>query len=270
MTRTLFAAAAAFALAVSPMATPAANANPTDASAVYKQTLPGIACVIGETRGGASQGTGWVVDKANKLLVTNFHVVERCKNLVVFFPETKDGKLVAEVEWYKRNAKPIEARVVATAPKHDLAVIQVDSLPEAVKELKLAGDSPEPGSVIHTVGNPGSSQALWVYTNSNVRAVYRYRVDGVDARVVETSLAIDPGASGSPVVNAAGEVVAVIFAYNPKGRLVTLSVDVSEVKLVLEDARLEAKGEGRKTPKADDDTDLPKTTRKPRILDDNN
>lgn len=212
-----------------------ANAPVGDSSTIYKQTLPGIAWVVSEIKGGTGTGTGWVIDKKNRLLVTNHHVIDRSKRVVVFFPEQKNGKTVAERDWYAENGKPIPAKVIASDPTKDLAILQVDRIPESAVELKLATESPEPGEVVHTVGNSGSSGALWVYSSSNVRQVYRGKEGGFDGQLVETSLPVDPGASGSPIVNGAGEVVAVTFAAG-KGRLVTLSVGVPEVKGMLKTA----------------------------------
>lgn len=241
-------ATAVVVLALAPLS---AQTNPVDGSGLYKQTLPGVAWVVTERRDGAAFSTAWVADAKNRLLVTNNHVVDRSTKLRVYFPQMENGKTVAEREWYERNGTAFPAEVVAADPKCDLAVIQVEKMPEGVKELKLAAGGPEPGSVVHTIGNSGSSPALWVFTSSNVRQVYRSRFRGFDGVVVETSLATDKGASGSPVLNPAGEVVAVVYAQTDTGRLVTLSVDASEVKTILKTAGEElASGKPRK-PKAD-------------------
>jgi len=91
---------------------------------------------------------------------------------------------------------------------------------------------------IHSIGNPATSQALWVYTNGTVRSVYPKKLitnaGEHEFKVVETDSPINEGDSGGPVVNAAGELVAVTQAYTNNGRLVSYSVDVTEVKKFLE------------------------------------
>ena len=42
-------------------------------------------------------GTGWVVDRGNRLLVTNHHVVEHQVSVLVLFPLFRDGKLIVEI-----------------------------------------------------------------------------------------------------------------------------------------------------------------------------
>ena len=45
-------------------------------------------------------------------------------------------------------------------------------MPDGVPELVLAKASAEPGQSVHSIGNPGGSGALWVYTPGKVRQVY--------------------------------------------------------------------------------------------------
>src|SRR5262249_25594156 len=136
------------------------------------------------------EGTAWVADAKNRLLVTNHHVTDGARAIRVYFP-TSDGhgSVATSRDWYESNGPGVGGRVVAADPKKDLAVIQVDGLPGGVKELKLAGGSAEPGELAHTVGNSGSSQALWGYANGTVRSVYQMATrDGTFAgRVIESS-----------------------------------------------------------------------------------
>ena len=55
---------------------------------------------------------------------------------------------------------------------HDLALIElIDPLPEGTVELKLAADSADPADRVHSIGNPGASGALRVYTSGTVRGL---------------------------------------------------------------------------------------------------
>jgi S1-C subfamily serine protease len=107
--------------------------------------------------------------------------------------------------------------------------------------LGLALESAKPGQCVHSIGNPSSSDALWVYTRGEVRQVYHrtFRVDGnftIRARVVETQSPVNEGDSGGPVVNDRGELVAVVqstFNTN-KVHLISVFIDVSEVRLLLQ------------------------------------
>ena len=100
---------------------------------------------------------------ARGLVITNAHVVRGDRATI----ELSDGAVA-------------RARVVARDPKRDLALIEVEAIPPDVTAMKLAADSAEPGDRVHSVGNPGTSDALWIYTSGTVRQVYqkRYVMDG--------------------------------------------------------------------------------------------
>src|SRR5262249_54921257 len=114
--------------------------------------------------------------------------------------------------------------------------------PEGVTAVKLAEQDPRPGDRVHSIGNPGASDALWVYSAGTVRQVYRkewrYRSGPVHAaRVVETQAAINPGDSGGPVVNDAGELVAVVSGRLPEASLLSWCIAAAEGKEYFEEVR---------------------------------
>jgi hypothetical protein len=94
-----------------------------------------------------------------------------------------------------------------------------------------------PGENVESVGNSGSTEALWVYTSGTVRAVYKkeFRTGAGEHNftVVETQSPINSGDSGGPVVNSQGQLVAVAQAIAPNARLVSYCVDITEVKAFL-------------------------------------
>jgi S1-C subfamily serine protease len=241
MFRRLITAAAVTVITLSPIASGRGLAN----SAVYKKTLPSVAWILTKEEDRMMQATAWVVDVENRLLVTNHHVVAKAEKMVVFFPEYEGGKLITDREWYAENGTPIPARTVLASQTKDLAVIQVKELPEGAKALKLAEGSPEAGDLVYTVGNPGTKPNLWAGAASTVRKVERLsrKFDDTpfDATAQESKLGIHKGASGSPVVNADGEVVGVIFGgdfrLDDNTLVKAYSVDVSEVRVVVGEAR---------------------------------
>jgi Flp pilus assembly protein TadD len=210
-----------------------ARATELTSREVYHNTLKATAWVV-TPRG---SGSGFVVDRAARLLVTNHHVVTTNKTVKVYFPVRKDGKVIAEKSHYRKE-QPIIGTVIDSDPTRDLAVVQLPWLPETVGELKLADEGVEPGDRLFTIGNPGASDALWVFGTGTVRNVYlktmRFRGGQVvKARVIEMSVPINPGDSGGPIVNQRGELVGVNDATNPRGSLFTYGIEVSEVRAYL-------------------------------------
>src|SRR5262245_53816848 len=213
-----------------------AGQTPADevARSVYQKTVRSSAWVLTDS----GSGTAWVVDHKNNLLVTNHHVVESFETVLVVFPEYQGGRAIPEREHYLKKGRAVKARVLDSDVTRDLAVIQVEALPDGAGELKLAPESPSPGDRVHSVGNPAGTDALWVYTSGTVRAVYHKKwrsgnervIYSHEANVVETQSPTNPGDSGGPLVNDRGEVVAVTQSGSREARLVSTFVDVTEIK----------------------------------------
>ncbi len=208
-------------------------------SQIYQKTLQSTAWVLAKTGGETSSGTGVLVDEQKKLVITNFHVVGEARAAVIFFPELKDGKPIVDRSHYLENVGKlgIRGRVLGVDRKRDLALIELDRIPAGIQALSMASESVGPGEHIQSIGNPGSTEALWVFTSGTVRSVYQKSFStGAgehDFKVVETQSPINSGDSGGPVVNGKGELAAISQAISPKARLVSYSVDISEVKAFL-------------------------------------
>lgn len=199
-----------------------------------------------------STGSGSLVDRARRLVLTNYHVVGKdADTVLVAFPVHENGKsgAVAERSYYQRllsNGRGIRGKVIAREPKCDLALIELERVPEDARQLPLAHDSPSPGQDVHSIGNPGQSGALWVYTPGKVRQVYHHKWRAgtgkesfeLDARVVETQSPINRGDSGGPLVNNKGELVGVTQGHLLDAQQISLFIDVSEVRKFLGSKKL--------------------------------
>lgn len=202
----------------------------------YREALKSTTWVLSKNSDGTSSGTGVLVDDKQKLVVTNFHVVGDSRSAVIFFPDMEaEGPNVSR-QHYLDNVKKlgVRGRVIATDRKRDLALVQIDRIPEGCKAIELADKSIGPGEPVESVGNPGSTDALWVYTSGTVRSVYKkqFRTGAGEHnfKVVETQSPINSGDSGGPVINSEGKLVAIAQAIAPNARLVSYCVDISEVK----------------------------------------
>jgi S1-C subfamily serine protease len=214
------------------------------ATDVYKSTVKSTVWIHSDRgRRGLATGSGSLVDKAARLVLTNYHVVGENKRATIFFPAYKDDKPVAEKAYYKDRSKTlgIDGEVIEIDRAADLAIVRLERVPAGAPEIKLANGSADPGQSIHSVGNPGGSGALWVYTPGKVRQVYQKtwkadlegKIVQFRAKVVETDSPTNPGDSGGPLVNDKGELVGVTQGGASNAQLISTFVDLSEVKKIL-------------------------------------
>lgn len=194
-------------------------------------------------------GTGWIVDRKRKLLVTCRHVVGEQKKVEVFFPASRDGTLVSEKSAYLGNREElrkvgrlIDGTVVQKSDAADLALVRLDALPPHAHGLPLAEGPPPPGEPLFSIGNRGSLDTLWNLTVGPVRQTgkladgYPWRgaklARGADSLLLQ--LPIEEGDSGGPILDRSGRVVAVVSAIRTRAPLATVGVDVAEVRKLLD------------------------------------
>ena len=137
------------------------------------------------------QGSGFIT-RASGLIFTNEHVVRGADQVAVTLP---DG----------RNFK---GKVLGTDPLTDVAVVKVvaDKLPVAALGNS---DQLKPGEWAIAIGNPfGLNNTV---TAGIISAVGRLNAIGDGQRVpyIQTDAAVNPGNSGGPLINAAGQVIGI-------------------------------------------------------------
>lgn len=210
---------------------------------VYQKTLKSTCWIIAKTSEGTFTGSGVVVDQEQKLVITNAHVTGSAKNVTVLFPQYEDGELIAVKKKYIEKIKEIgiKGRVIAFDPVRDLSLISLKTLPENVPAITLSQERVQPGDNLHSVGNPGASDALWVYTYGTARAIYkkqfRTELGPHDFKVIETQQPINRGDSGGPVVNDRGELIGLSQSMDLKARLISFCVELSEITAFLSQDR---------------------------------
>ena len=142
-------------------AQPAADPAPAvDAGASVYQKVVRSTVWIHSTHGRqAVTGSGTLVDKGRRLVLTNYHVVGNVKKATVYFPVFNGKKPVSTRKYYLDRAGRlgIPGEVVELDKQADLALIRVNRVPEGVPALPLAPESPDPGQTVHSIGNPGKS-----------------------------------------------------------------------------------------------------------------
>jgi len=211
-----------------------ASAQDLSAPEIYQQTLRSTGWVYGPRL----NGTGWIVDRERKLIVTNRHIAENAATAFVIFPMYKDGRVLAESGHYRNKECRIAGAVIHREANRDLALIELESLPDGVDEVKLAAASPAVGSRVHIIGNEGAAGCVFTYAPGKVASLRRMKqkVGGVaiDCRVIDLLAPFVAGDSGGPVVNERGELVAILSATGNAGwvreKMGGFSIDVNEIK----------------------------------------
>ena len=176
------------------------RATPPDATTAYRTIGPSLVTVAAQRPGEAGSvenglGSGVVVNAAGTVL-TALHVVDGAGQIQVEFA---DGTRAI-------------ARVTAGRPDKDIAVLAVDRLPEVVVPAVLAGPPPV-GDTVFAVGSPlglrGSLTAGVV--SAADRAIATPGGATLDG-LIQFDAAVNPGNSGGPLLNRAGQVVGVVTA----------------------------------------------------------
>jgi len=170
----------------------------------------------------AAEGSGFFIS-ADGYAVTNNHVVENAKTVQVI---TDDGRT-------------IDAKVVGTDPKTDLALIKVDG--NNFPFVKFADHNPRVGDWVVAVGNPFGLGGT--VTAGIVSASGRDIGAGPYDDYMQIDAPINKGNSGGPAFDLNGNVVGVNTAiYSPSGGSVGIGFDIPSATAKMVIAQLKDKG----------------------------
>ena len=187
----------------------------TDGTVEPREPLQSAAVVITPW----ANGSGFLIDRGERLLVTSAGLLrgDNKAGVEVVFPLLEDGKIKIKRDYYLLQAKRLKATVVASSAQYDLAVLRLESVPEDAVELKPALAGCKPGEHVRLIGDVTRRSQIWGATECTVGKVGEQKLifandQKVTARLaqLEASPAIGKSTGGGPVVNDAGEVVAVI------------------------------------------------------------
>jgi hypothetical protein len=109
-----------------------------------------------------------------------------------------------------RDGRTYDARVTASRPTDDLALLAVDGLVGA-QAIALADAAPQVGEVIEAIGHPYASRPPFGYLAGTLRwSVTRGMTSAVGPTAVQFSAPINPGNSGGPLLDEDGHLVGVV------------------------------------------------------------
>ena len=152
-----------------------------------------------------SAGSGFVVDAARGLVITNNHVVEGARAIAVGIGD-----------------RQVEAQLLGTDEQTDIAVLRIPA--RGLKALTL-GDSHRArvGDYVVAIGNPFE---VGQTVTAGIVSAFRAPSNG-GPRYVQTDAPINPGNSGGPLINMRGEVIGINSAIiGPSGGNVGIGLAV--------------------------------------------
>jgi serine protease Do len=156
-------------------------------------TIPGQNTFFGFTGDSTSTGSGIFI-ASDGYILTNNHVIEGANQYQVVYADGTQH----------------DATLVGTDQYSDLAVLKVsDSVPSVAKLGN--SDALNPGETVIAIGSPlgdfKNTVTVGVVsaTGRSIDSGYGYTIDGL----IQTDAAINQGNSGGPLVNLAGEVIAI-------------------------------------------------------------
>ncbi|MFM9133626.1 MAG: S1C family serine protease [Actinomycetota bacterium] len=209
------------------------NTSVAKAAAVIS---PSIVTIDSLAEDGESIGTGIIISSDGDV-VTNAHVVEDATEVrVVLNGETE----------------PREARVLASDPGNDLALVRIENITGLTAATFADPDSLAVGDQVVAVGYALDLDGGASVTSGIISALNRtmQNEDGALNALIQTDAAISSGNSGGPLINMDGHVVGVNTAVyrsteTSAANNIGFAISVGEVKRVIEVLRTEAGGEKR-------------------------
>jgi S1-C subfamily serine protease len=143
-------------------------------------------------------GSGVVIVDRGTIL-TSLHVVAGAGRIRVVFADGLES----------------DAKLIGQQPENDLAVLQAETVPDDLSAATLRARADlQPGDAVIAVGFPfGIGPSVSAGVVSGLKREYRAPGGGsILSELIQFDAAVNPGSSGGPLLNAAGEVVGIVTA----------------------------------------------------------
>ncbi|GAB4573581.1 MAG: trypsin-like peptidase domain-containing protein [Anaerolineae bacterium] len=170
-------------------------------------------------RARTNHGSGFIIDAEQGIIATNFHVVRDADQVLVHL---SDGT-------------PLKGRVLGSDPAADLATIQVTA--DNLTALNWGdSDALQVGDHVLAFGNPDGDS---IVVTSGIVSTLDRRLRGPSGRMIEhliqTDTIFNPGMSGGPLVNSAGQVVGINTASLIEAQGINLAISSAVAQPLIAD-----------------------------------
>jgi S1-C subfamily serine protease len=180
-----------------PVPSPAIKAYQAVRPAIVRVKAIGEGLEFDEHLHGATGSGVVIIDRG--VILTSLHVVAHANRVLVTFHDGLES----------------EATIASAQPENDLAVLQVNSVPDDLKAATLSSARKlVEGEHVTAVGFPyGIGPSVSAGVISGLKREYA-SPDGKHQLhdLIQFDAAANPGSSGGPLVNAAGEVIGIVTA----------------------------------------------------------
>jgi S1-C subfamily serine protease len=176
---------------------------PSTASRVYSIIAPSVVLIhthtdaTYDTLAEDGAGTGTIIDDTGSIL-TSLHVVSGATTIAVIFP----------------NGVTSAAMISGTMPAKDIAMLITENPPLPVVPATMGNPGAlQPGDEAVVVGNPfGLRHTVTAGVISGLERSFRLPdTDEIIPGLIQFDAAVNPGNSGGPLLNSAGELVGVVI-----------------------------------------------------------
>ncbi len=171
--------------------------RPAVSAEVYQLILPSLVFITtGDAGESGGLGTGVIINQDGSIL-TAYHVVGNAQTISVTFA---DGTRAT-------------ATIAVAEPENDLAVLTADQMPEVIVPAVLAGGGVHVGDEAFAAGNPlGLVASLSAGVVSGLNRQITTETGGTLTGLIQFDAAVNPGSSGGPLLNRAGQVIGIVTA----------------------------------------------------------
>jgi S1-C subfamily serine protease len=208
-----------------PVTSPDGSSPRIDVLAVLDRVEPSVVSIrttSGTVDGQDGAGTGIVLTESG-LALTNAHVVGGLPSIAVGLPDGSEAP----------------ASLVGSFPEEDVALIQIDGRDDLVPAELGSSEALQVGEEVVAIGNALNLGGRPTVTQGIVSAKdRRLEAQGISLEnLIQTDAAINPGNSGGPLVNAAGQVVAVSTAIIGDAQNIGFAIPIDKIKPLIEEIR---------------------------------